>query len=73
MIQRAGSHGVPSPKVSSMTWMPTWQYYFEVRLGTYIESWVKQKARPKLSTHACGYFAYNQDPTLMIIKHNFMV
>ena len=57
MILRAGSHGVSSPKVSSMTWMLTWQYYLEVRLGTYIESWVKQKARPKLSTHACEYFA----------------
>ena len=25
------SHGVPSPKVPSMTWMLTWQHFVEVR------------------------------------------
>ena len=35
------SHGVPG-----MTWMPTWQHFLEVRLGTCVESWVEQKARP---------------------------
>ena len=30
-------------EVSSMTWMSTWQHTLEVRLGTCVQSWVKQK------------------------------
>ena len=33
-------------QVPSMTWMPTWQRFLEVRVGTCVESWVKQKTRP---------------------------
>ena len=29
---------VPSPKSPSMTWMPTWQHFLKVRLGTCVES-----------------------------------
>ena len=29
-----------------VTWMPTWYHILDVRLGTCVESWVKQKARP---------------------------
>jgi hypothetical protein len=32
------------PQVASMTWMPTWQHFWEVRLGTCLESWVEQKS-----------------------------
>jgi hypothetical protein len=31
---RAGSHGVPSHEVPSMTWIPTWQHFLRVRLGS---------------------------------------
>ena len=29
-----------------MIWMRTWQHFLEARLGTCVESWVEQKARP---------------------------
>ena len=42
------SHGIPNPKsqVPTMTWMPTWQHFLEMRPGTCVASWVVQKARP---------------------------
>ena len=33
----------PKSYVPTMTWMPTWQHFLEVRLGTCVESWVEQK------------------------------
>ena len=33
--------------VSSMTWMSTWRHFSRARLGTSVESWVEQKARPR--------------------------
>ena len=36
----------PKSYVPSMTWMPTWEHFLEVRLGTCVESWVEQEARP---------------------------
>ena len=32
----------PTSQVPSMTWMPTWQHFLEVRLGTCVESWMEQ-------------------------------
>ena len=36
----------PKSWVPSITWIPTWQHFLEVRLGTCVESWAEQKARP---------------------------
>ena len=46
-----------SHKVPSMSWMPTWQRFSEVRLGTFVESWVEQKTRPNLQ-HTSRLFFY---------------
>ena len=43
-------------QVPSMTWMPTWQQFLEVRLGTCVESWVKQKSRPISQHKSHEYF-----------------
>ena len=29
-------------QVPTTTWMPSWQHFLEVRLGTWVASWVKQ-------------------------------
>ena len=41
-----------------MTWMPTWEHFSEVKLGTRVESWVEQKARPQLSTQVSWFFSH---------------
>ena len=36
----------PKSQVPSMTWMPTWQHFLEMRLGTSVEDWVELQAIP---------------------------
>ena len=52
------SHGVPRPKtqVPTMTWMPTWQHFLEVRHETCVARWVEQKARPNSQPKSREYF-----------------
>ena len=66
-------HKVPSPK--SQVWhgcLHGNNIFLEVRVGTSVESWVKQEIRPN-SQHkfrnVCAYI--NHDPTLMDIKPYF--
>ena len=61
--------------VPSMTWMPTRQHFLEVRLGTCVESWVKQKARPNSQhkSRECVFASNNQDHNLMMINFILMV
>ena len=39
-----------------MSWMPTWQTEMDVKLGTCVESWVEQKARPNSQHKSRKYF-----------------
>ena len=32
--------------ILSMTWMPTWQHFLEVRLEICVKNWVEQNTRP---------------------------
>ena len=57
-----------------MTWMPTWQHFLKVKLGTCLESFVEQKTKPKSQLKPYDIWALNnQDPTLMIFDHILMV
>ena len=40
--------------IPSMTWMPMWQHFLEVRLGTCVESWVEQKALNTSPMNICA-------------------
>ena len=39
-------HTGPKSYIPSMTWMPLWQHFLEVRHKTCVKRWLKQKGRP---------------------------
>ena len=44
-------------QVPSMPQMPTWQQFWKARLGTCVESWVEQKARPHSQRKSREHFS----------------
>jgi len=44
--------------------MPKWQHFLEVRLGTYVESWVEQNVGPNSQYKSRDFLQKNtKDPT----------
>jgi len=57
-----------------MTWMPTRQIFLKVKLGTYVENSIDQKAKPNSQLKSRDIWALNnQDPTLRIVDYISMV
>ena len=65
------SHGVPSSKSD----IDACQHFWEGRLGTCVEGWIKQKQlNPTIDTSPVNIFSKNnQDPTLMIMNRTLTV
>jgi hypothetical protein len=52
--------GVPSLKSQSITSMPTWQHYLQVRLGTCVENWVELQPRRNFQHKSREYWCTKQ-------------
>jgi hypothetical protein len=54
--------------------MPTRQIFLKVKLGTYVENSIDQKAKPNSQLKSRDIWALNnQDPTLRIVDYISMV
>ena len=53
-------HTVSQALNPSMTWIPTWQHFLTVRLGTCVESWVEHKTKPNSQHKFHKYFRMKQ-------------
>ena len=50
--------GHTGSQVPSMTCLPTWQHFLEVRLGNFVESWVEQRARANTQHNISRSYEY---------------